>query len=714
MSSDAASDEGARSASAESADGGGAPPHDGGGAEPAGAVEAEEPADDGAEGDAGSLAEDLEGLEDDADWPPEKDIVFREFFRLKHPEDTMDKVSLMACKRQGIEPAELFLPDHAAYRKEVEFVNAGRQREKKCAMVREERARLVVTLFSRATAKFRRMKAVEARVNQVPGKPADAPSSTASPTSPPSQSPARAASGVASSLPPQSPTATAATGGMSPEALKLSPTAASAEINQFVNRQLRQVLGERQEELDRQRLQQVLIAREEQSVRLEQERAATREKDRKAAQAKRSERLARSHLKTEYTFLNNRMSYEGRRQARSEKEAAFDGKKAEIQRAKRHEAEAKMSVARDRWDAVIEGMEAGCRNLQSQIETQLTTHEQRKRDILRAQTKRIEQRRVQRIERLVHQAQVAERQALREEAAAESVKQHAEEIERRCEARERAIRDSALAAAEEKKRKKEALALNRSKLDRIRESRVDEMIETAVQKERYLQRQEEDRRETLEAKKEDKRLRMDNTLGNLTRLEKRNEYQAMMSRVKIELGLQQKIMLDRERKRQAVEREVRKQQCELAKKQVKDEIAKLRMAKVVAAPAGADPSDEKAPTADDHAALLASDASPPASPAPPAAISNTPHAARAGARAAATPQTKPRASPNTTYNTCGSKSTPGGVRHGRRADTAPAHGTPASSASDRFSYLPGSDAKPSKDTTMFVYTNPPVRAMRGR
>ena len=565
----------------------------------------------------------VEVVDGAACWCPGEDEAYRSFFRLQ-PGGEHDKLSLLACKRQGVRAEDLLercaaslMPAPSPQQSQSQETSARAQerlrifdqrRREQIRQLEEERNRIFVELYvyakTKNKVKLAKMLAGNAAVQKGAADAAARVAAAATATASSSSSSASAATGgggggnssIGRVPPPQKGQCiTSVSPASSRSSFSPGPTTAletrsnggggggtngakeaKDDVEQYREKQMRQVNLEKKAELDRQALQETIAVREMQAERLAQAKEKQLKREAAAAQQKRLDMMQRARDYAEVVFYEGKLQMERKTQLRAEYEDAFRGAKEAARAEKKQRSDERLRVVKERAERVFEGKAERSIVQHIELNARLRVYAAKKEHLTLRQTERASARKLAHLQKMVGITETVERQLLDAESRELQMLVEQQAAEQRVEA----LHEGSRRRMDEKAAKEAAAAASvrgeRARVDRARDGRLEEAVARKLDKDEHLLRKELDREEALQERREDKEHRLGIMRANAERLRRKAEHRALVQRLKIELDNRDKEARDTHLRSVAIQRERSKRETDLAKHRLREEIQCMR------------------------------------------------------------------------------------------------------------------------------------------
>ena len=522
--------------------------------------------------------------ETEMQWEPAEDEAFRGFFRLNTPGGVLDKLSMLACRRHGTTPEELTwrpvedFPAFSAAQSERRHAAFLRRREALFRTLEGDRKGIFEELFNfaRSTNKLKlgRMLVGEEGERAVRDKSPAPPDCLLSPVS---------TCGATSTLASFRHDRTSSNGSVH------SKDVNNDDVDRYRMKEMRHVLLERKEEVDRQHLQRKIAARVQQSEHIAAEKAARSEREAAASQRRRNALLQKVHDHAEGVYYQRRIDLQRKSDLRDLHDAHFREEEDKRMKARKETTESRFNIVQARAQTVFNGEASAATAQGESLQQRLRTNAAKRENLALQKEGRLALRRLRDMQKLVAISETEEHARLTEEQRSVTLIESTHATELRLEEHKAVQRRQTQARTASEDARAQRVSQNRSAIADKREQQYDAMVLRKVEKEAYLRRLGQDKEDAQVRRREEAEYRNALTRDNMQRLKRKGEHRALVQRRKIELDNEDKVLRDRALRREAVARDRRKRETDRAKLRVRDEIELMRLAAVSPSEAGNNP-----------------------------------------------------------------------------------------------------------------------------
>eukprot|EP00668_Euglena_longa_P032384 GGOE01041700.1.p1 GENE.GGOE01041700.1~~GGOE01041700.1.p1 ORF type:complete len:743 (-),score=217.13 GGOE01041700.1:242-2470(-) len=496
------------------------------------------------------------------------DEHFQKFFRLEDDRFELDKVSLLACSRQGIQveelmfrPLETFREKNASEQKQImRFNMAERRRQAKLKLVEEERELVLHQLFFKST-----------KLNPTKQRELASAIGGSQPKSPATSNSADGAGAVPELL-----DALLATGSS-----QKSPSVqqGGTHLNDFErirNRELKQVEIQLWQELQQEELHRVILERSRKEAEQAEARKKAQDDARELSRKVIEGRMAKVQETNDHIVEEKRQRFESVERQRQEREARRLAGEEQLKQERALLLENKLRTVAERNKLVTQSFENRCQMQLRDIEHRQALHTERRRNI---ELHRGTVKEISKIKSL--QKAIAIREAaLRQEEEEELWKYQLLEKHQEAEDRLKEHQVQMQSMLEDKKNLIQAKEKKRQELKVIQDMKYQEILNTILekhyQKEQHLLTRQQKIAQLQDLRAEIKQLKLQNWVDNRRRLSRAEEYREMVTQAKIEADRQRTEELLVRRQREHGERMRFKQMTQLEKEALLKEIQGLK------------------------------------------------------------------------------------------------------------------------------------------
>eukprot|EP01006_Ploeotia_vitrea_P054569 TRINITY_DN67901_c1_g2_i5.p1 TRINITY_DN67901_c1_g2~~TRINITY_DN67901_c1_g2_i5.p1 ORF type:complete len:780 (-),score=81.35 TRINITY_DN67901_c1_g2_i5:317-2656(-) len=472
-----------------------------------------------------------------------RDDKFCQLFRLSDENTELDKLTLLACNRQGVMVDELMFkpeqhfaePGLAPDKRTMRFNTYEKRRQAKINLVEDERSSLIMELFQKSTYK--------AKLNE-DGTIAAAVDTTVVQTD--------------------------------PEYTRKLREKADADINRLRVREMKLVERQMQFEVSREELDNRIKAREDKRVLHEQAKQRQREKESKKKQKLLHEKLDRLRLVNAIHEEQKREKTLKKEDVRKEREVRKHEETVQYQQAKAEELANKLYTVTERHKLVQESMVSRAEmQLKDMAHKQQLHYERRKFLTLHRDTLK----EVNKIKALQKQIAIHESCAQRngeeelwKETLLEKYSKAQERVEEQKEHKRIAVQEKRLVAAEKERRRKERVCRNELKTHEL----AAKLLDKHEQKAEIIAMKKAKLDVDAQIRAEQKRIRMQNWMDNKARIDRVTDYKQMVILSKIEQDKNKIERMKNEKDKMLLEHTRQRQATALQKEKLLAEISHLR------------------------------------------------------------------------------------------------------------------------------------------